>query len=80
MVEFDSLPSVVASDARGVSSSPQATLRRAHRMHQMITVMQRVAHRLGMRDTAMALDLAAAGAEVDIEAMLAAETQRRLSA
>ena len=79
MVEFDSLPSVVASDAQTVPSS-QVTLRRAHRMHQMITVMQRVANRLGMRDTAMALDLAAAGAEVDSEARLAAETQRRLSA
>lgn len=57
-----------------------ATLRRAQRMLQMITIMQRVAARLGMSDTAMALDLAAAGAEVDIERFLEGEVKRRLSA
>lgn len=78
MVEIESLASVVAS--RAEPTSMQATLRRAHRMQQMITVMQRVASRLGMRDTAMALDLAAAGAEVDIEQILDAEARRRMSA
>lgn len=80
MVEFDSLPSANDSGSPAMAGSPQATLRRAHRMHQMITVMQRVAARLGMRDTAMALDLAAAGAEVDIERLLDGEARRRVSA
>lgn len=80
MVQFDTVPSANDSGAPAVAVSPQVTLRRAHRMHQMITVMQRVAARLGMRETAMALDLAGAGAEVDIERLMDGEARRRLSA
>ncbi len=61
-------------------AAPLANLRRARRMQQMLAVLQRVASRLGMHDTALALDLASAGAEADIERLLDGEAARRMSA
>lgn len=78
MIDFDGNRSAAA--APDAQFSTQLTLRRARRMKQMIGIMQRVAARLGLEDTALALDLAEVGTEADIERLLDGEARRRLSA